>query len=137
MFPGVAPGMDFKIYYQPQLELKMIIGEGKIQEGDAEKFLAFAKMADRDDEGIVALVLDSPGGNVEAAFRVVDAMDKVRVYTTVPDNARCASACASILFASGERRSVVGALSSCRDHCVKAAERASVRKRKTDLGQAQ
>jgi hypothetical protein len=45
---------------------------------------------------------------VEAAFRIVDAMDKVRVYTTVPDNAMCASACASILFASGERRSVVG-----------------------------
>jgi hypothetical protein len=47
MFPRVAPGMDFKMYYQPQLELKMIIGEGRIQEGDAEKFLAFAKMADR------------------------------------------------------------------------------------------
>ncbi|WP_233469201.1 ATP-dependent Clp protease proteolytic subunit [Caballeronia glathei] len=100
--------MEFKIYYQSQLERKMVIGEGRIREGDAEKFLAFAKMADRDDEGLVALVLNSPGGNVEAAFRVVDAMDKVRVYTTVPDSARCASACASILFASGERRSVVG-----------------------------
>lgn len=108
MFPGVALGMDFKIYYQPQLKLKMLIAEGRIQEGDAKKFLEFAKMADRDDEGLVTLVLNSPGGNVEAAFRVVDAMDKVRVYTTVPDNARCASACASILFASGERRSVVG-----------------------------
>nr|WP_318290070.1 ATP-dependent Clp protease proteolytic subunit [Paraburkholderia sp. BL8N3] len=108
LFPRVAPGMDFKIYYQPQLELKMVIGEGRIEEGDAEKFLAFAKMADRDHEGLIALVLNSPGGSVEAAFRVVDAMDKVRVYTTVPDSARCASACASILFASGERRSVVG-----------------------------
>jgi len=100
--------MDFKIYYQPQLKLKMVIGEGKIQEGDAKKFLALAKTAGRDEEGLVTLVLNSPGGNVEAAFRLVDAMDKVRVYTTVPDNARCASACASILFASGERRSVVG-----------------------------
>lgn len=108
MFPRVAPGMDFKIYYQPQLELKMVIGEGTIMEGDAEKFLAVAKIADRDHEGLVALVLNSPGGSVEAAFRVIDAMDKVRVYTTVPDSARCASACASILFASGERRSVVG-----------------------------
>ncbi|WP_233873407.1 lysozyme inhibitor LprI family protein [Paraburkholderia adhaesiva] len=35
-------------------------------------------------------------------------MDKVRVYATVPDNAKCASACASIVFASGERRSIVG-----------------------------
>jgi uncharacterized protein YecT (DUF1311 family) len=108
MFPGPALGMDFKIYYQPELELKMVIGEGRIQEGDAEKFLAVATMADRDREGLVALVLNSPGGNVEAAFRVVDAMDRVRVYTTVPDDAKCASACASILFASGERRSVVG-----------------------------
>ncbi|CAG9230570.1 Clp protease [Paraburkholderia tropica] len=108
MIPGTAPAMDFKIYYQPQLKLKMVIGEGRIQEGDAEKFLAFARMADRDDEGLVILVLNSPGGNVEAAFRVVDAMDKVRVYTTVPDSAKCASACASILFASGERRSVMG-----------------------------
>jgi len=108
VFPGVVLGMDFRIYYQPQLKLKMVVGEGKIQDGDAKKFLAFAQMADRDDEGLVNLVLNSPGGNVEAAFRVVDAMDKVRVYTIVPDNAKCASACASILFASGERRSVVG-----------------------------
>jgi uncharacterized protein YecT (DUF1311 family) len=108
MVPCVALGMDFRIYFQPQLKLKMVVGEGKIQEGDAEKFLLIAKLADRDGEGLVNFILDSPGGNVEAAFRIVDAMDKVRVYTTVPDNARCASACASILFASGERRSIVG-----------------------------
>lgn len=108
MLPGVAPGMDFKISTQPQLKLRMVIGEGKIQDGDAEKLLAVAKLADRDDEGLVILALNSPGGNVEAAFRIVDAMDKIRVYTLVPDHARCASACASILFASGERRSVLG-----------------------------
>ncbi|RQH07055.1 lysozyme inhibitor LprI family protein [Paraburkholderia dinghuensis] len=108
MFPGGAPGMDFKIYYQPQLKLKMVIGEGRIQDGDAEKFLTLAKKADRDIDGLVLLLLNSPGGNVEAAFRLVDAMDKVRVYATVPDNAKCASACASIVFASGERRSIVG-----------------------------
>jgi len=108
MFPGVAPGMDFRIYYQPQLKMKMVIGEGKIQDGDAKKFLQVANLADRDDEGLVALVLNSPGGNVEAAFRLIDAMDKVRVYTIVANHARCASACASILFASGERRSVMG-----------------------------
>ena len=108
MSPGGVMGMEFRIYHQPQLDLKMIIGEGKIQDGDADRFLAVARMAGRDGEGLVPLVLNSPGGNVEAAFRMVDAMDKVRVYTAVPDNARCASACASILFASGERRSVVG-----------------------------
>ncbi len=108
VLPGMASGMDFRIYYQPQLKMKMIIGDGKIQDGDSTKFLAAAKLADRDEEGLVTLVLNSPGGNVEAAFRVVDAMDKVRVYTAVTDGAKCASACASILFASGERRSVVG-----------------------------
>ncbi|PYE17682.1 ClpP protease-like protein [Paraburkholderia silvatlantica] len=108
MLPGVLPAMEFKIYYQPDLKLKMVIGKGRIQSGDAEKFLAAAKLANRDREGLVPLVLDSPGGNVEAAFRLVDAMDQVRVYTIVADNARCASACASILFASGERRSVMG-----------------------------
>jgi len=108
MLPVMTYGMDFKIYYQSQLKLKMVIAKGAIQDGDAQKFLAAARKADRDGNGLVTLVLDSPGGNVEAAFRVVDAMDKVRVYTVVPDNARCASACASILFASGERRSVLG-----------------------------
>ena len=108
IIPSAAPGMDFKIYYQPQLKLKMVVAEGSIQEGDADKFRAVAKLADRDDEGLVILVLNSPGGNVEAAFRLVDAMDSAHVYTTVPDSAKCASACASILFASGERRSVLG-----------------------------
>ncbi|AFT89986.1 hypothetical protein BUPH_08327 (plasmid) [Paraburkholderia phenoliruptrix BR3459a] len=59
IFPGLALGMEFKIYYRTQLELKMVIGEGKIQEGDAEKFLAVPKMADRDEEGLVVLVLNS------------------------------------------------------------------------------
>jgi len=107
-FPSVASSMDFKIYYQPQLKIKMIIAEGKIQSGDVRKFISIAKRADRDGEGLVTLILNSPGGNVEAAFRIVDAMDKIRVYTAVPSGASCASACASILFASGERRSVLG-----------------------------
>lgn len=107
-FSASAPAMDFRIYHQPELNRRMIVGEGRIEDGDADKFRAVARIADRDDEGLVTLILDSPGGNVEAAFRLVDAMDKVHVYTAVPDSARCASACASIVFASGERRSVLG-----------------------------
>ncbi|MEM5369009.1 lysozyme inhibitor LprI family protein [Paraburkholderia azotifigens] len=108
VLPGTATAMDFKVDVSPQVHLRVVMAEGRIQDGDAEKFAAAAKRADRDDEGLVVLFLNSPGGNVEAAFRVVDAMDKVRVYTAVPDHAKCASACASILFASGERRSVMG-----------------------------
>lgn len=100
--------MDFKFYYQPQMQKRMLIGQGVIEDGDARKFQAVARLADRDAEGLVTLILDSPGGNVEAAFRLVDEMDKVRVYTVVPDGAKCASACASILFASGDRRGLLG-----------------------------
>lgn len=108
VFAGNAMGMELRIYHQPEINFRMIIAEGRIETGDAERLRALARITDRDDEGLVMLVLNSPGGNVEAAFRFVDAMDEIRVYTAVPDNARCASACASILFASGERRSVLG-----------------------------
>ncbi|KAI3589089.1 hypothetical protein D9X30_5901 [Cupriavidus sp. U2] len=108
LFSAHAPAMEFRIYHQPELNRRMIVGQGRIEDGDADKFRAVARIADRDDEGLVTLILDSPGGNVEAAFRLVDAMDNVRVYTAVPDGARCASACASIVFASGERRSILG-----------------------------
>ena len=106
--PGVAAAMGFRIYYQPQLNMKMVVGEGRIEDGDAKRFQSAVKRADRDDEGLVVFILDSPGGNVEAAFRMVDVMDKAHIYTVVPNGAKCASACASILFASGARRSVVG-----------------------------
>ncbi len=102
------PAMELRIHHQPELNVRMVIAEGRIEPGDAERFRAVARLADRDGEGLVMLLLTSPGGNVEAAFRFVDVMDDVRVYTVVPNNASCASACASILFASGVRRSILG-----------------------------
>jgi uncharacterized protein YecT (DUF1311 family) len=108
----VAPldghAMDFRLYYQPKTKVKVVIGEGEITNGDADRFLTISRQADRDDEGHVIFVLNSPGGSVPAAFQLVAAMDKVGVYTLVPDNARCASACASVVFASGARRNVIG-----------------------------
>ena len=103
-----AHAMEFRIFYQPELKINVLIGEGEIRAGDAQRFLALAPRADRDAEGHITLVLDSPGGSVNAAFALVDAMDRVGVFTVVPDNALCASACASILFASGVRREVIG-----------------------------
>ena len=101
-------GMEFRLYHQPHMNRRLIIAEGPIRAGDASAFLTLANSADRDSEGLVTVILNSPGGKVEAAFRMVDAMDKVRVYTVVPNSAKCASACASILFASGARRSLLG-----------------------------
>ena len=108
LVPVEALSMEFRFYQQPELNRRMIIAEGRIDEGDADKLRAVARLADRDDDGLVTLILNSQGGNVEAAFRLIDVMDKIRVYTVVPDNAQCASACASILFVSGERRGILG-----------------------------
>ncbi len=92
-----AHGMDFRTFFQPQLKETVIIGEGPTIDGDAERFLAIVPLATRDKYGNVTLVLNSPGGSVAAAFALVNAMDQVEVSTIVPDNALCASACASIV----------------------------------------
>ncbi len=67
-----------------------------------------AKLADRDHFGNIVLVLNSPGGSVKAAFELVKVMDDLEVTTLVPDNARCASACASILYVSGRYHNILG-----------------------------
>lgn len=103
-----ADAMEFRTYFQPQLRINVLIAEGPIVAGDAQRFLAAVPKADRDAEGHIVLVLNSPGGSVPAAFEFVKAMDKVGVFTIVPDNALCASACASIIYPSGIRRNIVG-----------------------------
>lgn len=103
-----AAAMEFRTYYQPQLRINVLIAEGPITAGDAQRFLAAAPRADRDEEGHIILVLNSLGGSISAAFEFVEAMDKIGVFTLVPDNALCASACASIIYPSGIRRNVVG-----------------------------
>lgn len=108
ILPSASDAMEFRTYYQPQLGINVLIAEGPVVHGDAQRFLAAVPKADRDEEGHIVLVLDSLGGSVPAAFEFVKAMDKVGVYTIVPDNALCASACASIIYPSGIRRNVVG-----------------------------
>lgn len=103
-----AASMEFRTFYQPQLRINVLIAEGPIVAGDAKRFLDAASRADRDEEGHIVLVLNSLGGSVAAAFEFVEAMDKVGVFTLVPDNALCASACASIIYPSGIRRNIVG-----------------------------
>lgn len=103
-----ASGMDFRVYFQPELKQRVVIGEGILSEGDDSKFRIAAQTADRDAKGHITLVLNSLGGSVRAAFALVRAMDKLKVYAVVPDNALCASACASVVYISAERHLVVG-----------------------------
>jgi hypothetical protein len=72
---------------------------GPIEEGDAARFAALPKF--------ITLELDSPGGLVGEALRIVANMDARRgIRTVVKSGSSCASACAMALFVSGETRIV-------------------------------
>jgi uncharacterized protein YecT (DUF1311 family) len=102
-----ANAMDFKLFFQPDMQLNIVVAEGEIEEGDAQKFKAIYPKADRDEEGDIILVLNSMGGSVPAAFEMAKIIDDVGVYTLVPEGALCASACASILYTAGNRRNLM------------------------------
>lgn len=56
--------------------------------------------------GLPVLLLDSPGGSVGEAMRISALLDARPVHTVVPDGAKCASACASVIFIAGKDRTV-------------------------------
>lgn len=103
-----ARSMDFRILFQPELKLNIVVAEGEIEIGDADRFKNIYQYADRDDEGDIVLVLNSLGGSVSEAFKLAKIIEKVGVFTLVPNDAVCASACASILYVSGNRRDLLG-----------------------------
>lgn len=100
--------MEFRVFMQPELKQNVIIAEGIIVDGDAMKFKSILKKADKDKDGYITLVLNSLGGSVKASFEMVKVMDEHKVLAIVPQNALCASACASILYVSAERHIIVG-----------------------------
>lgn len=102
-----AIAMEFKVFFQTDLNLNIIVAQGEIQDGDASKFKAIQSKADRDEEDDIIVVLNSLGGSVPAAFELSKVFDEVGVYTLVPDGALCASACASILYTAGNRRNIL------------------------------
>lgn len=107
-FPSLSEAMDFRIFFQPELKQNVIVADGYIADGDDKKFLSILNKANKDNKGYITLVLNSLGGSVKAAFELVKVMDQTKVYAVVPQNALCASACASIVFVSAERHMVVG-----------------------------
>lgn len=79
---------------------------GAIVAGDSERFLRLAPTIPTMAHGLPVLLLESPGGSVGEAFKLSQLMETLRFHTVVPDGARCASACASIIFISGTYRTV-------------------------------
>lgn len=84
-----------------------IKAQGVIVSGDAQRLKKVLTPDAKHSMGYYALVLDSPGGNVDAAFEVVEVMDQNMVFTYVPPGAKCVSACASIIFTAGREHIAV------------------------------
>jgi len=85
---------------------RIVRGDGPVVEGDADRLRVALQSADRNASGHKVLALDSPGGLVIESFAMVEVMDRERTATWVRPGARCASACAQILFLSGAHRTV-------------------------------
>lgn len=88
--------------------LRIVLAEGSVGDGDAERLRVALRSADRDHAGFKVMALDSPGGAIVEAFAMVDVMDREKVATVVRPGATCASACAQVLFLSGGHRTIEG-----------------------------
>jgi hypothetical protein len=107
IFSFVAPAaaMDIAIRRLPD-GFRSIFATGPIVHGDAERLRIALQSADRDKWGNKDIILDSPGGQVGEALAMAAVMDQEKVSTWVMSGGQCASACAQIVFLSGNYRIV-------------------------------
>jgi hypothetical protein len=106
--PTASVAMEFRLAHNPEENIKVIISEGPILDGDAARLERIIPNAGRDKYGNIALYLNSPGGSVTAAFEIVEVMDRHEFSALVSSNASCASACASIVYISARFHQVIG-----------------------------
>ena len=105
---GHGAAMEFRIEFNPEEKISVMVGEGAIIAGDAVRLEAVLGKAGRDQYGNIVLYLNSPGGSVAAAFEMVKIMDREEFSALVSSNSVCASACASIVYISARFHQVVG-----------------------------
>lgn len=79
---------------------------GPIVEGAAERLAAVADEAEVLPHGLPILLLDSPGGSVAEGLAIARLLRERPFHTVIPNDATCASACASIVFIAGTARTV-------------------------------
>ena len=99
-----AVAMEFKIGELNGREV--LFASGVVEIGDAERYRNALEQVDVQAHGARLVVLDSPGGSVSAALRISEVNDDFVVHMLIPDGALCASACASIIFISGDFRTM-------------------------------
>lgn len=85
---------------------RSVLARDAIAPGDTERLRAALAAADKGQDGLRSIALDSRGGAVEEAFSMAALMDRERVAVVVRSGAICASACAQIVFLAGVHRFV-------------------------------
>lgn len=100
-----AAAMDFSTQRLPDGD-HYVLAKGEIVAGDIERLRVTLRSMERDRYGNKAMALDSGGGLVTEALKIVGLMDEEKVSTVVLPGATCASACAQIIFLAGAHRIV-------------------------------
>ncbi|ABS14566.1 periplasmic protein-like protein [Brucella anthropi] len=85
---------------------EIISFEGPIEQGDADKIAEVLPRAVDMPYGTPVVLLNSPGGSVAEALKISKIFDASPVHTVIPKGAKCASACASIVFIAGKYRTM-------------------------------
>ncbi len=85
---------------------RFVIARGEIVAGDADRLRIALQSVGRNRYGNKEMALDSGGGLVGEALKMVALMDKEKVSTYILSGAMCASACAQIVFLAGVHRIV-------------------------------
>jgi hypothetical protein len=85
-----------EFFVLPGTSTLLVLGETKVS--DVEDFQRYIS-----DEQIDSIILNGPGGNLEAGYAIAEIVLEHGLATTVPENTDCASAC-SIIFSAGRER---------------------------------
>lgn len=101
---GPALSMDFEVVSWNGHEA--IRATGTISAGATEVLDRALNTIIYAPHGARIILLDSPGGSVGEALAMSDMLRSHQTHMVIPDGARCASACASILFIAGTYRTV-------------------------------
>ena len=100
-----ATAMEFSVKQLSDGD-QFVLAKGEIVVGDAERLRVALGSLGRNRYGNKEIALESGGGLVAEAFKMVALMDQEKVSTFVLSGAACASACAQILFLAGVHRIV-------------------------------
>ncbi len=85
---------------------EVLLAKGNIIPGDAAKITVALKGIKPLPHGLPVILLEGRGGSVAEALKISNIFSQTPIHTVVPNGAKCASACASIVFISGKMRTI-------------------------------